>query len=398
MKILTIYLREGYTNNEGKMPIYLRVRISNQYVVLSLNIFVKPEFFDPQKQIVKKGVDNYDQLNMILTRAKSRANEIFIKYELSETKLTKELFKAEFLNESKGNDFYVFATEQLRLRKKHLAHGTWRHDSSFINILREFKPNLTFNDIDVRFITSFQIFLSVVHKNSIDTQGAILKILKTYLNIAVRENYIKENPFNEFQIKWEKKNPVFLDMDELNVLIHLYNSGKLTPSRQKVLRHYLFACIGGGMRISDLKRLTFDNIVSKRFLIFTPKKTSSSSAITVQIELPEPALKLIKDEGKISGTLFNMYEHDQITNRVIKEVFKIAEFKGKKLTFHSSRHTFAVIYLLLADNAMAFPTLSKILGHSTVQQTMDTYVGITSLMLSEGMRKFNQFQILGNPV
>jgi integrase len=39
------------------------------------------------------------------------------------------------------------------------------------------------------------------------------------------------------------------------------------------------------------------------------------------------------------------------------------------------------------------PTLSKILGHSTVKQTMDTYVGITELMLDEGMANFNKFNI-----
>jgi hypothetical protein len=40
-------------------------------------------------------------------------------------------------------------------------------------------------------------------------------------------------------------------------------------------------------------------------------------------------------------------------------------------------------------SAMAMPTLSKLLGHSTIQQTVDTYIGITQSMLDEGMETFN---------
>ena len=76
---------------------------------------------------------------------------------------------------------------------------------------------------------------------------------------------------------------------------------------------------------------------------------------------------------------------------MIKEVFEIAGIKKKKISFHSSRHTFSVTYLLNHNNAMAFKTLSEILGHSTVKQTMDSYVGITTFMLDDGMSNMNKF-------
>lgn len=391
MNHITLYLSDNYTTKEGKKSICLRVRIGNKYVKAATDFFIKPLDWDAKNQRVKKSVKNAEDMNMILEQKKGIANDIFVKYRLGKRELTSQLFKSEFKNPTPSIDFYTFVEQEIDARKRRLTDGSLRRERSLLNILKGFKSDLTFSELTEDFV--FKFYDHLCDKgNGGEYRNMILRKLGFYIRIAIRRDFLKTNPIKIKQKKY-KKAPVFIDESEVKTLIELYKSEKLPYSFQKVLRWYLFTCLGGGMRISDLKRITFEQIIDNKYLVFSPKKLENVDNKTIQFELPEPAKKLIKDEGKFAGTVFNMYKTDQITNRIIKKVFALAGIKRKKISWHSSRHTFAVLYLTKANNAMAFPTLSKIMGHSTIKMTMDTYVGVTSLLLDEGMRNLNVFKI-----
>ena len=73
---------------------------------------------------------------------------------------------------------------------------------------------------------------------------------------------------------------------------------------------------------------------------------------------------------------------NQKCNEYIGAVMAILGIE-KKISFHSARHSFAVLYL---ENGGSIYTLSKLLGHSTVKTTA-IYSKISNIAIDEEMKR-----------
>jgi len=138
-----------------------------------------------------------------------------------------------------------------------------------------------------------------------------------------------------------------------------------------------------GIRISDLKTITCDNIVGDK-LIFFPVKTRNIKRTPVRIPLNSFAKHLIADEGNKTGPLFNCLSEAQM-NLKIKDIVR-GDKIYKDLTLHCARHTFATIWLNKTKDVVA---LQKLLGHGDIKQTM-IYVHITDGMVANEMKNFDE--------
>lgn len=70
---------------------------------------------------------------------------------------------------------------------------------------------------------------------------------------------------------------------------------------------------------------------------------------------------------------------------IVKEIRKNVEFEV--FTPHTFRHTFATRTI---ERGIQPKTLSRLLGHATLQMTMDTYCHVTEDTLFEEMEKMEQ--------
>ena len=98
-------------------------------------------------------------------------------------------------------------------------------------------------------------------------------------------------------------------------------------------------------------------------LNFVATKTDKHQIIT----LNESALKLVKS----CDDLFEKKLTDQFMNRELKKISRSLGIR-KVVSFHASRHTFATCFLRAGGKV---EMLQKLLGHSTINQTME-YVHI----------------------
>ncbi|MCY1720137.1 site-specific integrase [Prolixibacteraceae bacterium Z1-6] len=377
-----VFINDSYKKKDGSSAIYILVHIGGQSIKFATGVSCDPDKFDYTKCRVKGNGKKIKDDNLVIERGLALMNDIMVRYRLQNEVLTPETLKKEWKNPTRRVNFYVWMDETIKSRKGDLADSSLKQHTALKSKLEDWWPKLSFADIDHEFIEQFRRHLKVKKKNDLNTIHNNLKNLKAYLNIAVRQGVIKENPFDRVKLKRSAPDRIFLTEEELLDLWELYHSKKMSDHYYPVLRHFLFMCFTG-LRISDLKEVTFDNIQNNR-LVFFPVKTKGSKKTGVKVPLNKYANELITDEGRKEGMLFNMVSEVRMNKR-LKEIATAAGIP-KKISNHSGRHTFATIYLQKTKDVAG---LQKLLGHSNINQTM-VYVHINDDDLKLNMDTFDK--------
>lgn len=223
-------------------------------------------------------------------------------------------------------------------------------------------------DIDVEYCRGFINYITNVHTTStgkhfekVSAQN-IYRIFSRALNAAVKRDIIAVNPCSKLddtdKIEVPPSKRTYLTIEEVKTLID-------TPCRnEEIKRAYLFSAFCG-LRISDVSRLLWGNIVEdngKTKVELVQKKTGTP----LYQPLSQQALKWLPErcDKADNEAIFTLPTECHI-NDTLREWAAMACIT-KKVTFHTSRHTFATMMLTLGADLY---TTSKLLGHSDVKTT-----------------------------
>lgn len=373
-------VQKDYTRKDGSQNVFLRVTIKRRIKYVPLNIYVKPKSFKPgfENTVSRSDPDHY-QKNTLIDHYFIKAKNILFDFRIQDKVITFNRFIDSFNNISFGSDsFYDFTDNQIELLKGKMAVNTIRNYISQINKLKEFRPTLSFDDIDMDFITAFEGYIIKNRGNTRITVIKTIKIIKTFLNRAVDKGVIKENPIRKYKLGTVEGNREFLTMDELNRIENIYHENNLKPSESNVLKYFLFCCYTG-LRYQDIKNLRFQDIIDSHTISIRMIKTKEF----VKIPLIEKAKKLIPKTGFDNQTIFRVIS-GQPTNRYLKEIIKTAGI-NKRISFHCARHTFATIS---KSQGIDYDVISKVLGHTDIKTTK-IYTRYELDYLTKEMEKWN---------
>jgi integrase len=227
----------------------------------------------------------------------------------------------------------------------------------YLNAYKQLKnftnDKVTFNDVNKQFCLKFRDYL--LTKVSQNTAHTYFSRLKAVLNMAVEYEYIRTNPSSTITISKTDTKREFLNIDEIRKL------QKTSFHNKQTTRAFLFSCYTG-LRFSDIKSLTFDNIQGE-YLVMRQQKTKGAE----RMKLSKNAKKIIqiqKKEQDPGGLVFDLFGHDY-TLKQIKQWVQKAKIK-KHITWHSGRHTFATLALTYDTDLY---TVSKLLGHREIRST-----------------------------
>jgi len=388
MANIKVYLDPKKVKKSGEASIFITVNLNYKKLFFFTGVSCIPDKFDLDNSRIKGASKKVKDDNLIIDRCVASLNDIFVRYRLQNIEITPDLLKREWKNPARRIDFYAFFDEVIKERKNDIEASTISQHKSSIAKLKEFKPKLSFTEIDHELIEQYRRWLKIKKGNDINTIYTALKNFKTYVNIAKRKGVIEVSPFNQYSIKSAKTDRTFLNEQELESVWKLYLKSYCTGSDQLILRHFLFMCFTG-IRISDFKALTGDNIISD-ILVYNPIKTRNSNKITVKVPLNSYAFRLISDEGSKTKKLFNHLSEQKMNVR-IKEIVKVVNIR-KEISNHCARHTFATIWINKTKDVAG---LQKLLGHSDISMTM-IYVHITDQMVNEQMQNFDSSMFCKN--
>lgn len=240
------------------------------------------------------------------------------------------------------------------------------------------------------------------HGLSAKTVTDVLSVIRNILKFAIRKGMYVPCDGSSIQVKRKDKSMRVLSRTEQEQLCkHLLAEPE--PCNIGIL-----ICLFTGLRIGEICALRWEDVSfsdqtiyvhhtlqrvqnksgngpKTRIIVTTPKSTCSIRTIPIPDELNEV---LITYKKSSVGYLLTNDEHRFVEPRTMQNWFKKAlKLSGiESANFHATRHTFATRCIELGFDVKS---LSEILGHATVNITMNRYVHPTLELKKENMKKLS---------
>jgi integrase len=397
---------------DGNCAIYMQVIVNRRKARLQTSICWPVEKFN-EKTFCKpryKNDGDYEQYNIIINSALSKANEIRKDYLLRGLSLTLECFLKEYSTDLNKNDFIEYFAKKSfeRWNKGAISNETYQKEKGTLKKIKKFYTYLPFHEFNPDWANEFDRKL----KRDVDPEDEIKKEISingrwprhkhvvTYLNIAKRLDNIKfNNPYERFKVQLQEGGWKPIPLEDFKRLMSIYIQWKEKPlvimHKKKdtrpglntteliVLRRFLFSC-NCSLRISDLQKLD-RSMFDKGQMTITPHKTKKYGTKLDAVPLNDLARMLLDDElnDNPTGRVFDRFSN-QYSNRVLKNI--AAKFDlDINLHHHVARYTFASIM----DQAGANHTsLMKFMGLKK-RNTLEKYVKTNRKVMEQDLEKMN---------
>ncbi|RYE18638.1 MAG: site-specific integrase, partial [Sphingobacteriaceae bacterium] len=352
-------------HQDGQVSLYLQVIINRKRKLLPLELNWPADYVDNKTGTLlpkSKKDENHSDYQIIINTAISKVNEIFKLYRIGERVLNIELFLKEYTNFESRKDFLPFMEEEIsrRYNEKNISHGTFKNHLSVLRKLQDFKPAIMYYEISSELLANFSRFLNVKKKNNPNTVWAAIKALKTYLRIARLKGININQEYLNHKSGMVSNRLIYLEDEELRRLFIYFKVEDISDVERQSLRSFLFQAFTG-LRISDVYRANWAWLNNNNELHFLPHKTERFKK-SVTVPLSQLAMDLIQTKR---GLFFNL-PAEPVINRNLKIIADRCNIR-KSLSTHVGRHTFGTLFYRHTKDLL---TLSKIMGHSKIQDTM----------------------------
>ncbi|EKU88930.1 site-specific integrase [Bacteroides oleiciplenus] len=387
---ILFFIRESKVRKDGNAPIEVSITINGERCFFSTGKKVKAIAWDKNRQLVKGKDEETTSLNNYLksVRAKmyEKEAELLDKGFVITAQLLYDAYfdKVECLQEkSLLNVLEEHNAERKAMVGKTVAPATYWVFEYTARLLKEFilqkygREDLYLRELNLSFIQGFHSFLLGEKKMGQNSSTKHLKFLKKLLNLAVSNSYISHNPVNAYKVEREPVEIDFLDEEELRKII---NFDTPIPRFERAKDMFLFGCFTG-LSYIDIKTLTAEHFEKDGTGRIWIKKRRVKTGVLSRIPLL-PIAKLILDKYKGGERLLPIQDPADI-NKYLKDIAILCNIK-KRITFHTSRHTFAST-VTLANN-ISLEVVSKMLGHTNTRMTTH-YAKLIDRCIGEQMDK-----------
>lgn len=387
---ILFFIRESRVRKDGTASIEVVLTVNGERCAFSTGKRVKSCNWDKAKQQVKGKDEEAQSLNNYLKAIKAKLYqkeaELLDRGFIITAELLRDAYfdKVESLKEK--TLFEVFEEhnqEQEKLVGNGVSKATYWISIYTVRLLKEFvqqkykREDLYLRELNLNFIQSFHSFLRIDKGMAQNSSTKHLKLLKKIVNLAVANSYMTTNPFITYKIEREPVEIDFLDEEELRKII---NFDTPLPRLERAKDMFLFGCFTG-LSYIDIKTLApehFEKDSTGRIWI---KKRRVKTGVLSRIPLL-PIAKLILDKYKGGEKLLPIQDPADI-NKYLKDIAILCDIK-KRITFHTSRHTFAST-VTLANN-ISLEVVSKMLGHTNTRMTTH-YAKLIDKCIGEQMDK-----------
>jgi len=365
IKLLT---RRPDSNNE--CPVILRACKNKKQKTITTGLKCSIKLWDFDHDLPKRSHPNYKQLKerIIALRDQTAANIDNI------------------LEKPKEKDPDIKILEFLDKLIPTLSKGNQNVYQSLKSKLKKFnKRDVLIKEIDKNFIKDFEAFL-VREGNGINGIGVRMRTFRAAINKAIeRYNLEIENPFKDYNIRFQKARQTALDIEYLRKIRDLNLEYK--SNIDLVRDTFLFSFYTMGMNISNICYLTHENLQGD-YIVYIREKLKNQSTSYIKIKLTETILEQIDKWSNDSQYIFPIVRNDpykdylnfkRYANKKLKEIGNMVDCPIT-LTTNVARHTWAS---RAADLGISLAVIRDSLNHQNTRTTEDYLDSIDNRRINE---------------
>lgn len=401
MATVTLILRKDKINSKGLAPIHFRIIKNRKPSYIASTITILPKEWDPKNNRIKPTHKNSARLNSFLSHKFTEIQDTVFKHETVTNTLSSKGLREKVFGKAPP-DFFAFAEEVLLKYKREGKIGTYHKNCSIIMKLKSFhgSQGISFYDITLDHLLRYEKHLREHHHNKTNTVNKDMRFIRKVFNDAIRQDVIpyEANPFRNYQLRLEKTSRTYLTEQELS-WIERYPA---TPGSKIELHRdmFVFATYTGGLRVSDILRLQWANFDGSHINLVIKK-----TGVQVAIKVPRKGLEILakykpsisRNEAfifKILPEKLDLNDPEKVdkaisgaTSHINNNLKLIASAVGieKNLSFHISRHSFAILAL---RKGISLDKVSKLMAHAAIKETQ-VYAKVVNEDLDKAMDLFN---------
>ena len=376
----------------NQLSIYVRITVDGKRSEISLKRNIPSKEWDSSRNRGRGGSQRIRALNAYLDSVYSNLLDCHKELLEENRVVSSNAIKSRYLGEDDNSktlrELIKYHNENMSVV---LKEGTMKNYYTTEKYLYRFlAKKRKVNDVRLKqlnyaFVTDFEHFLRNYRdskKRLLLGNNGVMKHLERFkkmLNLAVKLEWMDKNPFNQFQLKYNKYDRQFLDEDELEQL----ESAEMGNERLERIRDcFVFSCYTG-LSYVDVKELDSDNIVKgidgNHWISTKREKTDKPVKVPLLPKAREILEKYMQCPEMENKESLLPISSNQKTNAYLKEIADSCDI-DKNLTFHVARHTFATTVML--SNGVPIETVSKLLGHTKLSTTQ-IYARVVESKISE---------------
>lgn len=340
LKSLYIEYYKGSTTDENGKRTHLR-----DFEFLNLYLHSKPTYSAEKK----KNKENLELAENIFSIRKSEY--VQGKYSIKDSSKSKQKFL----------DYFSDKAEEKSKSLKN--YGVWL--SAYAHLKNCIGKNFLIEEINEEFINKVKHYFNNVALTksklplSQNSKYSYFNKFKACLRSAFDEGYLTSNySIKVKSFEQAESQREYLVFDELQSLIN-------TPCKYEVLkRAFIFSCLSG-LRWSDINTLIWSEVRDEGSDIFRVNFRQEKTSGVEYLYISKQTRDLLGERKSPSDRVFVGLKYSAVyNNELVRWCNRAGVFKH--VTFHSARHTNAV---LLLDNGADLYTVQKRLGHKEIKTT-----------------------------
>lgn len=395
---VTFWLNMTKKNSQNQVPVYLRVWFDYKHFTKTTGLTVKITDWDKRAMRVRGISDAVNSINNQLDAIKVKIFQI-----TSQLSMTGKPYNIQTIKKYlDGNE--ASQVTLIRLMDEHLKEMTKlkgkdyeqttivKYANTKLRLLQFLKLKYKRSDIFLyelnhAFVSEWVLYLKNKHGNSSTTCYKHFQRLTRVIKKAINYGYLEKYPFGDYKLRMQKKRIEYLSLDEINRI----EENDYKVDRLNNIRDIFIFCCYSGMAYSEVESLTPENITQGMdgdlWLNIMRKKTKKHYQVPILPKAMEIIIKykehpICVKKGRLlpvpSNVKYNAY---------LKEIADVAGIQ-QVLTTHLARKTFASTIMLA--NGVNIAVLSKILGHSNIQVTLDSYATVIDELLFKNVKDLKE--------
>lgn len=391
------YINRSKQKKNGRYPLMGRITIDGEQVQYSLGDDIASEDWDSRLGRAKGKNEHTQKLNRLIQEHQAKAERLYQSLLWEQGHISAELLKRELLKPEAPKGYLIeeanrFIAEKCPCVGKTVAKPTFANYIYATQLIQSYlreqfaREDIAYSELSYSFIEGLDFYLKKERGLSLATIQIVVIFLRKLIGIGQQQRYITADPFVDFKPEQPQHTRRYLTTEELQRILE-------TPIKDKQFERarllFIFCAFTGLSRV-DMQRLKPKHII--RYAdgtaeIRIKRQKTDVEAIVPLLPIAEQVLSLFI-EGKAED------EHIFPSLTVRKASFACVNIGqicriDKGLTFHMARHTFATTLCL--SNGIAMETLSKMLGHSSIDTTQ-IYGKITDHKIQEDMTALTEWK------